>query len=72
MEYCTCVTYIHCGEVQEHGCISPEVRDVICDPLRKFGFCGDLPRWKNFYISLFVMNRCVIIVKELLFYIYHA
>ena len=44
MKYCTCVTYINCGEVEEQGYISPEVP---CDPLRNFWLCGDLPRWKN-------------------------
>ena len=44
MKYCICVTYINCGEVEEHGCISPEVP---WDPLRKFCFCGDLSRLKN-------------------------
>ena len=44
MKYCTCVTYINCSEVEEHGCISPEFP---CDLLRNFWFCSDLPRWKN-------------------------
>ena len=67
MKYCTCVTYINGDEVEEHGCICPEVRDVPCDMLRKFCFCGDLSRWKNLYISLLIMNKYVIIIKQLLF-----
>ena len=45
MKYCTCVTYINCSKVEEHGCISTGVWDAPCDPLTKFCFCGDLSRW---------------------------
>ena len=38
MKYCTCVTYINCGEVEEHGCISAEVGDFPCDLLANLFF----------------------------------
>ena len=47
MKYCTCVTYINCGKVEEHGCISAEVGDFPCDLLANFCFSGELSRWNN-------------------------
>ena len=47
MKYFTCVTYVNCGEGEEHGCISAEVGDFPCDPLANFCFSGELSRWNN-------------------------
>ena len=42
MKYFACVTYINCGEVEQHGCISAEVGDFPCNPLTNFCFCDAL------------------------------
>ena len=38
MKYCACVTYINCGKVEQHGCISAEVGDFPCNPLTNIWF----------------------------------
>ena len=54
MKYCACVTYINCGEVKQHGCISAKVGDFPCNPLQTSVFvmsCLDGTIYKYHYSS---------------------